>query len=41
MAVEQPEISPGFDFSDFELAVRAELIRDYPDLRAIIEEFTS
>lgn len=34
-------VSPGFDFSDFELAVRAELISDYPDLCAVIEEFTS
>ena len=33
-------VSPGFDFSDFELAVRGELISDYPDLCAIIEEFT-
>ena len=33
-------VAPGFDFADFELAERAALIREYPHLSQIIEEFT-
>jgi uncharacterized protein len=33
-------VAPGFDFADFELAQRAELISEFPDLKDIIEEFT-
>lgn len=33
-------VAPGFDFADFELAERNELIEKYPHLRQIIEEFT-
>ena len=33
-------VAPGFDFSDFELANREELITEYPHLKTIIEEFT-
>ena len=33
-------VSPGFDFRDFEMAKRAELLREFPDQRAIIEQLT-
>ncbi len=33
-------VAPGFDFADFELADRAELLRRYPAAAALIEEFT-
>ncbi len=33
-------VAPGFDFADFELADRAELLRRYPASAALIEEFT-
>jgi predicted cupin superfamily sugar epimerase len=33
-------VSPGFDFKDFELGVRKELIRSYPQHRSLIEELT-
>ena len=33
-------VAPGFDFADFELAVRSELVRDYPQHRQLIEELT-
>jgi uncharacterized protein len=33
-------VAPGFDFSDFELAKRADLVRQYPHLKDKIEEFT-
>jgi predicted cupin superfamily sugar epimerase len=33
-------VAPGFDFADFELAKRAELIRSYPAHRQLIEELT-
>jgi uncharacterized protein len=33
-------VAPGFDFADFELAVRSELIRKYPAQRRLIEELT-
>lgn len=31
-------VSPGFDFTDFEMAKKEELIKLYPDLKAILEE---
>jgi uncharacterized protein len=33
-------VSPGFDFEDFELAKRAELVKPYPQHRKIIEQLT-
>jgi predicted cupin superfamily sugar epimerase len=33
-------VSPGFDFLDFELAQRQELLQHYPHLKDAIEEFT-
>lgn len=33
-------VSPGFDFNDFELASRDNLINEYPDLKKYIIEFT-
>jgi uncharacterized protein len=33
-------VAPGFDFSDFELAVRPELVVAYPQHRELIEELT-
>ena len=33
-------LAPGFDFADFELAKRSELLLQFPDLEAIILEFT-
>jgi len=33
-------VAPGFDFSDFELANREELIQQYPHLKNIIEKYT-
>lgn len=33
-------VAPGFDFADFELAQRDELIKEYPHLEAVIREFT-
>lgn len=33
-------VSPGFDFRDFELARRSELLAEYPTHRHIIEELT-
>jgi len=33
-------VSPGFDFSDFELADRSELIEQYPQYRELITMFT-
>jgi len=33
-------VAPGFDFEDFELAKRDDLIQQYPNLKKIIEEFT-
>jgi hypothetical protein len=33
-------VSPGFDFSDFELAVRDKLISAYPTHSSLIEQFT-
>jgi uncharacterized protein len=34
-------VAPGFDFADFELAKREELIREFPHLEEIIHKFTS
>ncbi|MCB0490257.1 MAG: cupin domain-containing protein [Cyclobacteriaceae bacterium] len=34
-------VAPGFDFSDFELADRNELLLSYPQHRGVIERFTS
>ncbi len=34
-------VSPGFDFADFELAHRENMIDYYPELKTYIEEFTS
>ena len=33
-------VAPGFDFADFEMAKRAELIAHYPQHRAMIERLT-
>jgi predicted cupin superfamily sugar epimerase len=33
-------VAPGFDFADFELANRADLIKLFPDNRSIIEQLT-
>jgi len=33
-------VAPGFDFSDFELAGRENLIQQYPHLKNIIEKYT-
>jgi uncharacterized protein len=33
-------VSPGFDFEDFELGKRLELVRCYPQHRRIIERLT-
>ena len=33
-------VSPGFDFRDFEMAKRAELLREFPDQGSIIEQLT-
>lgn len=33
-------VAPGFDFADFELAVRSELVATYPQHRKLIEELT-
>jgi len=33
-------VAPGFDFADFEMAKRSELIGIYPEHRALIEELT-
>jgi uncharacterized protein len=33
-------VAPGFDFADFELAVRPELVAAYPQYRKLIEELT-
>jgi uncharacterized protein len=33
-------VAPGFDFADFELANRNELLKEYPNFKAVIEEFT-
>lgn len=33
-------VAPGFDFSDFELADRAELLTDFPKAATIIEKLT-
>lgn len=33
-------VAPGFDFEDFEMGTRLELIRAYPEHRALIQRFT-
>ncbi len=33
-------VSPGFDFNDFEIALRSDLIKDYPDDSETILKFT-
>lgn len=33
-------VSPGFDFTDFELAKRDELLQQFPGLKKTIEDFT-
>lgn len=33
-------VAPGFDFADFELAKREELLQEYPDLKETIQKFT-
>ena len=33
-------VAPGFDFEDFEMAKREELVRDYPQHRKVIERLT-
>lgn len=34
-------VAPGFEFADFELGRRADLVRDFPDCRAWIERLTA
>jgi len=33
-------VAPGFDFKDFELASRSQLISEFPNLKSIITDFT-
>jgi uncharacterized protein len=33
-------VAPGFDFADFELANKNQLMEDYPNFKEVIEEFT-
>jgi hypothetical protein len=33
-------VAPGFDFLDFELAEREKLIKEFPELELVIQEFT-
>jgi predicted cupin superfamily sugar epimerase len=33
-------VAPGFDFADFEMGKREELVRTYPQHRALIERLT-
>ena len=33
-------VSPGFDFADFDLAKREDLVQQYPHLKDVIEKFT-
>ncbi len=33
-------VAPGFDFADFELAKREELVKQFPQQREIVEKFT-
>lgn len=33
-------VAPGFEFADFEMAKRAELVKDYPQHRSVIERLT-
>jgi uncharacterized protein len=33
-------VAPGFDFQDFEMAERAQLLREYPDFEKVIIELT-
>lgn len=33
-------VTPGFDFRDFKLAERNELIKEYPSLKSFLEKFT-
>ena len=33
-------VAPGFDFSDFEMGMRNELVQKFPTLHELIEEFT-
>jgi predicted cupin superfamily sugar epimerase len=33
-------VAPGFDFADFAMPGREQLLRDHPDQRAVIEAFT-
>jgi predicted cupin superfamily sugar epimerase len=33
-------VAPGFDFADFEMAKREDLIQEYPDLKETIQKFT-
>jgi predicted cupin superfamily sugar epimerase len=33
-------VAPGFDFEDFELANRQELVRSYPEYREVIHRLT-
>jgi len=34
-------VSPGFDFADFNLAKREDLVQQFPHLKDVIEKFTS
>lgn len=33
-------VAPGFDFADFELPTRSQLLRDYPQHRQLVEQLT-
>lgn len=33
-------VAPGFDFSDFEMAKREELLKEYPELKETVMDFT-
>lgn len=33
-------VAPGFDFADFSIPSREELLREYPDRRELVLEFT-
>ncbi|MES3016493.1 MAG: cupin domain-containing protein [Bacteroidota bacterium] len=33
-------VAPGFDFADFEMAKRSDLLKEFPDFKKAIEEFT-
>ncbi|MEN8142398.1 MAG: cupin domain-containing protein, partial [Thermodesulfobacteriota bacterium] len=34
-------VAPGFDFADFEMGKRRELVSDFPDYESVIKRLTS